>query len=113
MHRKCGTALPARPLDLKLALFLNLHSDLCRYAAQEHCYVATATAVNAERDKVHPELWRRQFIEQIGGARTEPNCNLGAMAAFSARCDSCPAPPGGSIYLAAVRPDVGFIDFYL
>jgi len=46
MHRKCGTALPARPLDLKLALFLNLHSDLCRYAAQEHCYVATVTAVN-------------------------------------------------------------------
>ena len=53
------------------------------------------------------------FIEQIGGARTEPNCNVGAMAAFSACCDSGPAPPGGSIYLAAVRPDVGFIDFYL
>jgi hypothetical protein len=55
----------------------------------------------------HDAQRRASFIEQIGGARTEPNCKVGALAAFSAGCDSCPAPPGGSTYLARRLSDHG------
>ena len=45
---------------------------------------------------------RGSFIEQIGGARTETCRRLGAMASCSAPRNFDPAPPGGSIYFAAV-----------
>jgi hypothetical protein len=64
----------------------------------------TAFGVPAET-KVRSEAESRQrgsFIEQVGGARTEPSPRLGAMASFSAGCKFHQAPPGGSIYLAPV-----------
>src|SRR6185503_20022524 len=76
---------------------------------------------NGARDKVHPEFRQGQcffcpcrkegaersgvstagsdvsFIDQIGGARTEPGGCSAAMACFSTRCNLHQAPPGGSL----------------